>query len=111
MKQNPYYKHTETLQYFDQIRFGFGDTKEEVDDIINADILLTDTHENQSEEHTYIRPLIYGIFLNSTRIPNTMRTAMVNDIFSKLPREIIDETLFKEEKNIFLGEIPADEKK
>jgi hypothetical protein len=70
---------------------------------IETDIIprIFDLEKQSAEENRYIRPLLYGIFLNSSRIPNTLRTAIVNDIFSALPRQT-ESNFFKDEKNIFL---------
>lgn len=110
LKYNPYFKSAQNTHYFDQIRFGFGETLDEVNSTINPDILLSDTPEGPGEKNKYERPLIYGIFVNSSRVPNTLRTAIFNDIFEQIPI-LLDENLYKKERSIFLGEIPVETKK
>lgn len=110
LKYNPYFKSEQNTHYFDQIRFGFGETLDEVNSTINPDILISDTPEGPGEKNKYERPLIYGIFLNSSRVPNTLRTAIFNDIFEQIPIAL-DDNLYKKERSIFLGEIPVETKK
>ena len=43
LSRNPYYTHTNRPFYFDQVRFGFGLSNDEIYDVINPDILLSDT--------------------------------------------------------------------
>lgn len=105
IKQNQYFKgDADSTHYFDQIRFGFWDNEEGVDDVIDSDIKLSDTALSAWKASKYIRPVLYSIFINSTSVPNTLRTAIFNDIFNTLQIEKTDALL--PEENIFLGEIP-----
>ncbi len=109
-KQNPYFKNADMTQYFDQIRFGFWETRQALDDTIDADIILSD-NDADKKNAAYVRPLIYGIFLNSAQVPNTLRTAIFNDIFSSLDVTGIDEKKFKKEENVFFWEVPTSPRK
>jgi hypothetical protein len=74
-------------QYFDQIRFGFGTTKKEINKIINADVLLSDLPFEINQANPYIRPSLYGVFLNSSSIPNSLRSAIFSDILTPLSQK------------------------
>jgi ABC-type transport system substrate-binding protein len=109
LKQNPYFKATDMTQYFDQIRFGFGTTKKEINKIINADVLLSDLPFEINQANPYIRPSLYGVFLNSSSIPNSLRSAIFSDILTPLSQKnIINSSYYKTENNLFLWEIPAE---
>lgn len=60
---------------------------------------------------SYTRPVMYGIFLNASQLPNTLRNAIFSDIFSQLDFSKIDTNKFQRQQNIFFGEIPTDIKK
>lgn len=103
--RNPYYTHTNRPFYFDQVRFGFGETNEALYDVINPDVMLTDTAEGTRDlpEHKYIRPVFYGAFMNATTLPVALRKTLFSDVLAHIDAK--DETIMPEE-NIFLGDIP-----
>lgn len=109
IKKNQYFREENSLHYFDQIRFGFADDSESLEDIIDSDIQLSDSKMTGENINKYIRPVLYSIFINSTSVPNTLRGAIFNDIFNNLKIEENDSLM--PEENIFLGEIPNSPRK
>lgn len=103
--RNPYYTHTNRPFYFDQVRFGFGETNEALYDVINPDVMLTDTSEGTRDfpEYKYIRPVFYGAFMNATTLPVALRKTLFSDVLAHIDAK--DDTIMSEE-NIFLGDIP-----
>jgi hypothetical protein len=103
--RNPYYTHTNRPFFFDQVRFGFGTTNDEIYDVINPDVLLTDHHidTKNAPEHKYIRPVFYGAFMNATNLPVSLRKSIFSDVLAHIDAK--DDTIMPEE-NIFLGDIP-----
>jgi hypothetical protein len=103
--RNPYYTHTNRPFFFDQVRFGFGTTNDEIYDAINPDVLLTDDHSEtkNAPEHKYIRPVFYGAFMNATTLPTSLRKSIFSDVLAHIDAK--DDTIMPEE-NIFLGDIP-----
>lgn len=86
------------------MRFGFGETNADIYDIINPDILLTDTATELKEPaRPYTRPLFWSAFMNTEKLPISLRKALFYDVFGAMDRA--DPTL-KPEENVFLGEIP-----
>jgi len=53
-------------------------------------------------EQKYSRPVVYGIYLNSERIPKSFRKALIEDVIG--PIEFSQECLIRRE-NIFFGEV------
>lgn len=105
LTRNPSYIHTNRPFFFDQIRFGFGQTNSDIYDVINPDLLLTDDtlKIKNNQLHKYIRPVFYGAFMNASTLPVSLRKSIFYDIFGSLDTK--DETIMPEE-NIFLGDIP-----
>lgn len=105
LARNPYYTHTNRPYFFDQVRFGFGTTNNEIYKVINPDIFLSDerTSGKNTEWNTYIRPAFYGAFMNAERLPVSLRRTLFQDVLGTIDTR--DESLMSEE-NIFLGDIP-----
>jgi|GEM_PF-3586731 len=103
--RNPYYTHTNRPFFFDQVRFGFGTTNTEIYNVINPDIILSDSSSDikNTQWSKYIRPVFYGAFMNTDKMPTNLRKSLFFDIFGTI--ESKDDALMPEE-NIFLGDIP-----
>ncbi len=101
LSRNPSYIHTNRPFFFDQVRFGFGQTNKEIYDVINPDMLLTDNtlRMKNNQLHKYIRPVFYGAFMNASTLPVSLRKSIFYDIFASINTK--DDTLMPEE-NIFL---------
>lgn len=105
LARNPYYTHTNRPYFFDQVRFGFGMTNNEIYKVINPDILLSDTpsEKKNTQWNTYIRPVFYGAFMNAEKLPVSLRKTIFLDILGTIDTK--DQSLMVEE-NVFLGDIP-----
>ncbi len=102
--RNPFYTHTNRPFYFDQVRFGFGETNKDIYRAINPDIILSDKEDGLSGAVSkYIRPVFWWAFLNTSKLSASFRKTLYHDILWTLDLE--DESIFKEE-NIFLWEVP-----
>lgn len=104
--RNPYYTHTNRPFFFDQVRFGFGETNDEVYDVVNPDVLLTDTSVGTKNlpEYKYIRPVFYAAFMNAATLPTALRKTLFSDVLAHIDAK--DASIIPEE-NIFLGDIPS----
>lgn len=105
LRRNRYYSTEWLIQYFDQIRFGFGETPALVQKHIDADIILTDKalEKKWFEVAKYTRPVFYGAFLNAASLPKTLRNALLVDVLSPLDKQNSD---FAPQDNIFFWEVP-----
>lgn len=85
----------------DQIRFGFGDTQKKVAKSLDSDVWVGDVSDVSSSfiEQKYSRPVVYGIHLNSERIPKVLRKALIHDAIT--PLEFSQDGIIPRE-NIFL---------
>ncbi len=104
-RRNRYYSSEWLIQYFDQIRFAFGETLALVQKHIDADIILSDKalEKKWFEVNKYTRPVFYGAFLNAVSLPKTLRHALLVDILSPLDKQSTD---FASQENIFFWEVP-----
>lgn len=104
LRRNPQYVQASKPFFFDQIRLGFGTTNHDVYDSIDPDIFLSNTQEAlKGVPNPYIRPIVYGAFLNSKKIPEALRKTLFYDVLKTLN---ISDTSIKPEDTIFLGEVP-----
>lgn len=105
LARNPYYTHTNRPYFFDQVRFGFGMTNNEIYKIITPDIFLSHTPSEgkNTQWTTYIRPVFYGAFMNTEKLPISLRKTIFLDILGTIDTK--DEFLMAEE-NVFLGDVP-----
>ncbi len=109
LKKNPAYAPIKDKYFLDQVRFGFGQTKKEVKGSIDPDIWVGDTSESGSGflKQPYSRPVLYGIYLNSDRLPKPLRNALFNDVLNTIE---FDKSNFIPKDNVFLGEIPSSQR-
>lgn len=107
LKRNTTYKSWWST-YLDQIRLGFGSSLKEIWKNIKPDMWIWDAwNESNTKQTTYSRPVFYGIFLNSERLPITLRNALFSDVFSTIP--LTTDKAFVRQKDIFFGDVtPAD---
>ena len=105
LARNPYYTHTNRPFFFDQVRFGFGAENREIYKVITPDIILSDSNTDgkNTNWNTYIRPAFYGAFINTARVPASLRKSIYQDILGTI--DTTDAGVMPEE-NVFLGEIP-----
>lgn len=105
LRRNRYYSSEWQIQYFDQIRFGFGETPALVQKHIDADIILSDEalEKKWFEVTKYTRPVFYGAFLNATSLPKNLRNALLADVLGPLDKQNSD---FAPQDNIFFWEVP-----
>ncbi len=100
LRKNPRYREESIEFYFDQVRLGFSPSHDELEDIIDADITLSDTPGNSTvENNPYIRPIFYGVFLNTKTVPRDLRFAIFEDILKKIDTK---DSSLKSQENIFL---------
>lgn len=89
------------MYFLDQIRFGFGDTQKKVAKSLTPDLWIGDVSDVSSSflEQKYSRPVVYGVHLNSERIPKALRKALIHDAIASL--EFTQDGIIPRE-NIFL---------
>lgn len=89
------------MYFLDQVRFSFGDTQKKVQKSMNPDVWVGDVSDvgDAFVEQKYSRPVVYGVYLNSERIPKALRKALFDDVIGRL--EFSKESLLPRE-NIFL---------
>lgn len=101
LKKNPIYGSIKDMYFLDQVRFGFGTTKKDVEKSIEPDIWIGDTDEIDSGflKYTYFRPNLYSIYLNADRIHKTLRSALFYDVFNRIDLKNYN---FIHKENVFL---------
>lgn len=109
LKRNPGHVVKEDMYFLDQVRFGFGDTQKKVAKTLTPDVWVGEVADVSSSfiEQKYSRPVVYGIHLNSERIPKALRKALIYDAIA--PLTFTKDGIIPRE-NIFLGEVQNTEK-
>lgn len=104
LSRNPYYTHTNRPFFFDQIRFGFGSTINEIYKTISPDIILANdkTTSKNIQWNPYIPSSLYSVFMNTEKLTPPLRKSIFYDILGTI--DTLDESILREE-NIFLSDI------
>lgn len=109
LKRNPGFEPREDSYFLDQLRFGFWATQKLVKKSLSPDVWLGEWLSVWSEfaKQEYTRPVIYGLYLNTERIPKELRKALLYEVID--PLEYSKSGLVARD-NIFLGDIENSKK-